>query len=108
MSLVVISLEIYQTAKGKQPFVEWLESLSDARARAKIKVRLARLRLNNMGDYKTLGNGLYELRIDEGGGYRVYFAQDSNKKVLLLGGSKKSQPRDIAKAREYLQDYHRS
>jgi len=105
MSIETFQIEIYQDNKGQELFVDWLESLSDSRARAKIKVRLARIRLGNLGDYKPLGSGLYELRVDEGIGYRIYFTQDLDKKIILLGGSKKSQSKDIDKARKCLKDY---
>jgi len=98
-------IEIYQDKKGNHPFIEWIESLTDKTARAKIKVRLARVRLGNLGDWKSLGQGLYEMRIDEGAGYRLYFAQTSDKKIILLGGSKKTQEKDIKTARTYLKDY---
>ncbi len=70
-------------------------------------MRLARIRLGNLGDWKSLGEGIYELRVDEGVGYRLYFTQESNKKIILLGGNKNTQHKDIAKARKYLQDYRR-
>ena len=98
-------IKIYQDKNGKKPFVDWLESLPDKKARAKIKVRLTRLRLGNLGDWKSLSGGLYEIRIDEGKGYRLYFTQDQSKKNILLGGSKKTQTKDINKAKEYLKDY---
>ncbi len=98
-------IEIYQDKKRTHPFIEWIESLKDKTARAKIKVRLARIRLGNLGDCKSLGQGLYEIRVDEGVGYRLYFTQASAKKIILLGGSKKTQEKDIEKARLYLKDY---
>jgi len=98
-------IEIYQDSKGKKPFIEWIESLKDEALRAKIKIRLARIRLGNLGDWKSLKKGLYEIRIDEGAGYRLYFTQTFSQKIILLGGSKKTQEKDIEKARKYLQDY---
>jgi putative addiction module killer protein len=106
MIIELVEVKIYQDKLAKQPFIEWLESLKDLRAIAKIQARIARLRLGNYGDYKSLGQELYELRIDEGGGYRVYFAQESKQVIILLmAGSKKTQVKDIKKARIYLQDY---
>jgi putative addiction module killer protein len=105
MTLEKYYIEIYQDKRGLVPFVKWIESLKDVRARAKIKVRLTRLRLGNLGDYKSVGDGVYELRIDEGIGYRVYFAQEPDMKIILLGGSKKTQPQDIGKAKQYIKDY---
>lgn len=98
-------LEIYQDQNGRKPFVQWLESLSDIQARAKIKVRIARIRQGNLGDWKSLGGRLYEMRIDEGAGYRLYFTQNSKRKIILLGGTKKTQPQDINKAQKYLKHY---
>lgn len=106
MVVELFKVEIYQDKLAKQPFIEWVESLKDLRAIAKIQARIARLRLGNYGDYKSLGQGLYELRIDEGCGYRVYFAQENKPvSILLMAGSKKTQVKDIKKARIYLQDY---
>lgn len=106
MVIELFEIEIYQDKLAKQPFIEWLESLKDFKAIAKIQTRIARLRLGNYGDYKSLGQGLYELRIDEGSGYRVYFAQKSKLVIILLmAGSKKTQVKDIKEARIYLQDY---
>ncbi len=105
LSEEVFAIEIYRTPSGKLPFIDWMVAMKDQRARAKIKARLIRVRLGNLGDHKSLGNGVYELRISTGSGYRVYFTHDSKKKVVLLGGSKKTQVKDIEKAREYLADY---
>ena len=66
-------IQNYLTVDGKSPFEEWLDSLRDTRARAKIKNRLKRVELGNLGDYRSVGAGAYELKIDYGPGYRVYF-----------------------------------
>ena len=101
-------LEEYITESGKIPFREWLHALRDARARAKVRVRLNRVRLGNFGDAKPVGGGVYELRIPYGPGYRVYYARTGKRIILLLcGGDKSSQKRDIAKATTYLLDYQR-
>jgi len=101
-------VEIYVTEKGKQPFVEWLESLKDIRTRSVVKSRINRLRLGLLGDTKSVGQGVFELRIDFGPGYRVYFGQSGNQIViLLLGGDKGSQKRDINTAQEYWLDYRK-
>jgi len=105
MSEEIYEIEIYQDKKGRRPFAQWLDSLTDAKARAKIKVCLARIRLGNLGDWKSLRGGLYEIRVDEGPGYQLYFIQEPNKKIVLLGGNKKTQTSDISKAREYLKKY---
>lgn len=90
------------------PFGEWLDSLKDRKARAKIFTRLDRLALGNPGDCKSIGAGLSELRIDFGPGYRVYFGQDGEILIILLcGGDKDSQDKDIIVAKEYWADYKR-
>ena len=68
------TLEIYMTQQGRKPFVEWLESLKDKSLRYRIKERLDRVALGNLGDYKSIGYGISELRLDFGSGYRIYFA----------------------------------
>jgi putative addiction module killer protein len=99
-------LREYLTKKGNSPFGEWLNSLKDIKARAKLRVRLDRLKLGNLGDCKSLGSGVKELRIDFGPGYRIYFGQDGDVIILLLcGGTKKFQTKDIRRAKEYWQDY---
>lgn len=99
-------IELYQTKEGKCPFIQWMHSLKDSNARAKVDVRLARIRLGNIGDYKFVGEGVFELRIDYGPGYRVYFAHlNHTKKLILLGGDKKIQQKNISQAQDYLKDY---
>lgn len=91
----------YQTPDGQTPFRDWLTGLKDKRAMAKVLSRLATVRAGSMGDCKSLDGGLYELRIDFGPGYRVYFGQDGQTLVILLcGGDKSSQAKDISKARD--------
>jgi putative addiction module killer protein len=102
------SLEEYVTPEGKNPFREWLRGLRDVRARAKIRVRLNRIRLGNFGTAKPVGGGVSELVIPYGPGYRVYFARTGSTVVLLLcGGDKATQPRDISTAKDYWLDYQR-
>lgn len=99
-------LRIYLTTEGREPFSEWLESLRDQRARAKIRVRLDRVSLGNFGDCRTVGDGIQELRIDYGPGYRVYFGQEGPTIVLLLcGGDKQTQSKDIETAKQYWREY---
>jgi len=98
----------YLTESGQNPFRKWLEGLRDRQARAKIRVRLNRIRLGNFGDSKSVGGGVSELRIPYGPGYRVYFGRKEKKVVILLnGGHKKTQAKDIALAQEYWNDYLR-
>lgn len=88
-------------------FDTWLRKLRDMDALARIGIRLRRIQLaGNLGDHKAIGGGLYELRVDHGPGYRIYFTQHGSKIVLLLvGGDKSSQRRDIRKARELARRY---
>ena len=95
------TLQEYVTPDGKNPFRKWLRALRDVRARAKIRVRLNRVRLGNFGDAKSVGGGVSELRIPYGPGYRLYFARAGSTVVLLLcGGDKSSQKRDIETAKD--------
>jgi putative addiction module killer protein len=101
-------IDYYITDRGRKPFKEWLEGLRDIFGRAKIRVRLDHIRLGNLGDNRSVGEGVLELRIDYGPGYRVYFVIAGNRVVLLLlGGDKSSQEKDIAKAKEYWLDHQR-
>jgi len=70
-----IRLAIYETADGRRPFQEWIQSLKDYRAQARVFVRLERVRLGNPGDCKAVGDGVSELRVKTGPGYRVYFGR---------------------------------
>jgi putative addiction module killer protein len=98
----------YLTEDGKNPFREWLRDMKDIKARALIRVRLNRVRLGNFGDSKSVGDGVFELRIPYGSGYRVYFGRLSNAIVILLcGGVKGTQKNDIVKAKEFWEDFKR-
>ena len=102
----MIALRRYITPEGKDVFGEWLAKLKDARAQAKIVVRLDRVALGNFADCKPVRGGLCELRIDWGPGYRVYYATLGRSCVLLLaGGDKRKQSSDIERAAAYLKDY---
>lgn len=90
-------VEVQQTAE----FTTWLDKLRDIRARARIVARIERVTFGLMGDVKSVGGSVSELRIDYGPGYRVYFTRRGDELVILLcGGDKSSQERDIAKAKE--------
>lgn len=98
----------YITKTGKDVIGEWLADLDDRRARAKINVRIDRLAAGNLGDCKAIRSGVFELRIDYGPGYRVYFAKPGDSVVLLLcGGDRRRQSTDIARAIELFEDYKR-
>lgn len=93
------------TIRQTKAYSSWFSKLKDHRAKAKILVRIRRLSLGNPGDVKPVGNGVSELRIDYGPGYRIYFvARGEELIVLLAGGDKSSQSRDIAKAKQLLAD----
>ena len=101
-------VEYYETEDGKAPFREWFNALRDRIARNKIDARLRRVESGNLGYCEPVGEGVMELKIDFGPGYRVYFGQIGNKLVILLnGGDKGSQPRDIKTAHQYWADYRR-
>ena len=86
-------------------FAKWLSSLRDKKAKARVIARLDSARLGNLGDCKAVGGGIREMRIHAGAGYRLYFAQRQRVVLLLLcGGSKASQTRDIARARRLLKE----
>jgi putative addiction module killer protein len=99
-------IDIYRTAAGKEPYIDWLESL-DRPVRARVKARIARIReTGNLGIYEPVGEGVFELKCDFGPGYRVYFGfKIDTFLLLLLGGYKKSQQKDINKAKEYWNEH---
>lgn len=102
-------VQIYRSSNGRHPFTEWLESIRDQRTRRQIRARLTQLEYGNLGDYKSVGGGVFELRLHFGGGYRIYFGQIGNTIVLLLcGGDKSSQTRDIERAKTYWLEYKRT
>ncbi|MEA1951006.1 MAG: type II toxin-antitoxin system RelE/ParE family toxin [Planctomycetota bacterium] len=102
----MIEIRHYVTATGKNVFEQWLDSLRDPKAEARIAARIARLAAGNFGDCKPARDSIWELRIDWGPGYRVYYAMIGRKCVLLLcGGDKRKQSADINRAVEYFQDY---
>ena len=100
-------IEVYSTYEGKEPFSEWIGSLKDGKTKAALFMRLQRLRSGNFGDFKSF-DGLYELRINLGPGYRIYCSKIGNRLILLLGGgSKSTQERDVKKSKSYLEDHKR-
>jgi putative addiction module killer protein len=101
-----IEIRHYVSRAGRDVFDGWLSQLGDARAQAKIASRINRLAAGNFGDCKPLRQGLWELRIDWGPGYRLYYAMIGRICVLILcGGDKRRQSSDIDRALAYLQDY---
>ena len=99
-------LVTYVTSSGRRPFREWLETLKDELGQARILARLERLENGNFGDHRPVGGGVVELRVDSGPGYRVYCGSDGPITVVLLcGGTKGAQDRDIRRAKAYWLDY---
>ncbi len=98
----------YQTENGRRPYVEWIRGLKDRHGAAVIRNRLKRIRLGQFGDHRSVGAGVWELRIFFGPGYRIYYLLDGNQVVVLLcGGDKDSQVPDISVARLFANDYWR-
>lgn len=96
----------YQRQDGRIPYREWLENVRDAVARASVLSRTDRLRRGLFGDCVPVGGGVWELRIDVGPGYRVYYARAGRQAVLLLcGGDKRGQSADIERAKTFWRDY---
>jgi len=104
----VIEIIHYQQENGRFPFDEWIASLRDKSAKARIAGRLVQIESGNLGDSKPVGEGITELRIDVGADYRVYFGRHGQQCVILLcGGDKDSQQKDIARAKKYWADWKR-
>lgn len=104
----LVEIRRYQLENGYVPVDEWLGSLPDKVAVAAIRVRIRRLESGNFGDCKPVGEGVSELRIDVGAGYRLYHARHGKKLIILLcGGDKKSQQSDISRAKAYWADWKR-
>ena len=105
MSPFTLRIREYVTADGKNPFRDWLAAL-DVQTRARIQARVLRFSMGNLGDHKTVGAGVWEARAMFGPGYRIYFGKDGTSLVVLLvGGDKASQPRDIRRATKFWKDY---
>lgn len=99
-------IESYQRADGKCPYERWFRTIARLPAAKRVAVRLERAEDGNLGDRRSVGEGVWELRIDFGEGYRVYYGEDGDKLILLTGGTKASQDSDIADAKEYWRDYN--
>ena len=99
---------IYKTEAGTEPYAAFVDSLKDRKGAARIRARVTRAELGNLGDHRSVGQGIVELRIHCGPGYRVYVGlQGTGLMVLLCAGDKHSQREDIRKAIDYWQDYRR-
>lgn len=104
--MIMKTIKHYLTPEGRDLYMEYLESLRDSIAKAKISSRVNRIASGNFGDHKPCREGVWELRIDQGPGYRVYYSLVDGEVVLLLfGGDKRSQNADIDQAIVCLNDY---
>ena len=100
-----LTIREYLTPQGKNPFRDWLKGL-DVGVQARIQARVLRFENGNLGDYKSVRNGVWEVRLDFGPGYRLYFGKDGLSVILLLaGGDKSSQSKDIATAIRHWKDF---
>jgi putative addiction module killer protein len=99
-------IKTYVRANGQSPFEDWVSDLRDKSAKAKIFTRIDRMKFGNFDDCKSVGQGVFELRVHFGPGYRVYFGLIGSEVVLLLvGGNKASQPKDINLAQRYWKEF---
>jgi len=104
----MLEIRYYVATSGKEPFGEWFSELNAAAA-AKIARALARIEQGNLSNVKSVGEGVLEYRVDFGPGYRIYFGRDGDAIVILLtGGTKKRQERDIEAAHVHWRDYKRT
>jgi putative addiction module killer protein len=100
------TVRVYETRDGTRPFDSWLRKIRDSQARQRVRTRINRLRLGNFGDHRSVGDGVCELRIDYGPGYRIYYGRDGAEIVILLiGGDKRTQHQNIETAKAYWADY---
>jgi len=104
----MIEVVEYEQDDGHCPFAQWVETL-DVKAAAKVLTAVERMRQGNLGDHKSVGQGVTERRIDFGPGYRIYFGRDGDKLIVLVGGGTKSrQTRDIKNAHAIWAEYKRA
>jgi len=104
----VIELVYYRDDGGRSPFIEWITALRDKLVKSRIAARMRQLESGNFGDAKPVGEGVTELRIHVGAGYRVYCGRHGLSWVILLcGGDKSSQPKDIARAKALWKEWKR-
>jgi putative addiction module killer protein len=99
-------VRLYARLDGVEPYSRWIDELRDLSTRDRIEERIARIRAGNFGDSRSVGGGVHELRIPIAGGIRIYFGRhDGTIVILLCGGDKRTQTRDIRRAQLYWQDY---
>jgi len=96
---------LYQNKNGKEPLTVWLNGL-EKKTRSRIRARILTIQAKNLGDYKRVGQGVFELRFFFDGGWRIYFGREGKEIIVLLcGGDKSTQKRDIETAKKYWKDY---
>jgi putative addiction module killer protein len=106
MKAIVRSLQVFVRFDGAIPFEDWIDSIRDPRCVERIFARVSRLRLGNPGDHRSVGRGVFELRLHFGPGFRVYVGTlDGRSVVLLIGGDKGTQDEDIVKAWGYWEEF---
>src|SRR5690242_11676471 len=96
---------IYKTASGVEPYIDYVESLRDRRAAAKIKIQVTRAEMGNLGNHRTVGQGVIELKVNFGPGYRVYISLQGVHMIVLCAGDKSTQNKDITNAHAFLKDH---
>jgi len=100
-----LAIREYLTAEGRSPFREWLDTL-ELPVRARVQARIFRFELGNLGDHRSVGAGVWEARLAFGPGFRIYFGQAGQQLILLLlGGDKSTQKRDIRLAKRYWAEF---
>lgn len=104
----MLKLFVYRDQGGREPFSDWMDRLKDRSAKTRIQMRLQQCQSGNLGDVRAIGEGVLEMRIHIGPGYRVYCALHGDKMIVLLcGGVKSTQKGDIRTAQSYWQDWRR-
>jgi putative addiction module killer protein len=99
------NVEVYESASGTVPFDDWMRDLRDPEGRAAIDAKVALLRRGSLGNYRDVGDGLIELKVNAGPGYRVYIADNGRNSLILAAGRKNTQKQDIKAAKRYWTDY---
>jgi putative addiction module killer protein len=101
-----VKVREYLTASGRNPYRDWLSKIRNRVVAGIIQGRIGRLEFGHVGDCKSVGQNVFELRVHHGPGYRIYFAWHGDDLVILLmGGDKKTQPMDVKRAQKYWRDY---
>ncbi len=98
-------ISVYVTASGTVPFDDWMNDLKDYVGKGAVEARIARLRLGALGKHANVGDGLIELKVDIGPGYRIYVADNERDSLILCAGNKRTQKQDIKAAKKFWNDY---